>query len=60
MDWITGKLTTAGGAFGGFAAYLLNIDLIHITEVALYALVGAAIGEGVKESVLFVKKKFGK
>lgn len=57
MNWITDKLTQAGGTLGAVVAYILNISLVHIAEIALYALVGSAIGEAVKEAVIFYKKK---
>lgn len=51
------KLTTAGGSIGGVVAYFLRIEVTHVVEVGLYALVGALVGEGVKEGIKFLKKK---
>jgi len=56
MDW-TDRLSTIGGGLGGVTAYILNISLLHVFEVAVFALIGSGIGEGVKELILFVKKR---
>ena len=58
MDW-QNKLSNLGGGLGAVTAYILNISLFHIFEVAIFALVGSVIGEVVKEVVKFVKKKQG-
>ncbi len=57
MDWITDRLSTIGGGFGGICAYLLNISPMHIAEIALYALMGSLIGEAVKLVFERFKKK---
>jgi len=59
MNWITDRLSTIGGGAGGIMAYLLNIEMMHVAEIALYGLIGSLIGEVVKETVLFIKKKRG-
>ncbi|MBC7509660.1 MAG: hypothetical protein H7320_13070 [Ferruginibacter sp.] len=51
------RITTAGGSMGGLCAYFLQIDLLHITEIALFALIGASVGELVKESVKLCKRQ---
>jgi len=56
MNW-TERLSTLGGGLGGIMAYLANINLFHVAEIGLYALVGSLIGEGVKELIIFVKRK---
>lgn len=56
MHWYD-KLTQAGGSLGAILAYLLNITLYSLFQVALYALVGAAVGEAVKETVKLYKGK---
>ncbi len=58
MDW-QDRLSNLGGGLGAITAYILKISLFHIFEVAIFALVGSVIGEGVKELVKFVKKKQG-
>ncbi|MFZ4056972.1 MAG: hypothetical protein ACOYKE_02485 [Ferruginibacter sp.] len=49
-------LTTLGGGTGAVVAYLLNITLVNTIEMALYALVGSIIGEGVKLLINRFKK----
>ncbi len=57
MDYVINKLSNIGGIGGGLFAYLLNISPFHIIEIGLYALIGSIVGEGVKEAVIFFKKK---
>ena len=58
MD-IQDKFANIGGSLGSICAFFLNVNLIHIVEIGIYALVGGLVGEGVKEAVNFVKKKKG-
>ena len=55
-DW-TDRFVTAGGGLGGITAYFMQITPKHMLEIGLYALVGSLIGEGIKELILFVKRK---
>jgi hypothetical protein len=57
QNWLNEKLGNIGGSLGGIAAYLLNISLVHLAEIGLYALVGSAVGEGVKFAIEYYKKK---
>ena len=56
MDW-TNKLGNIGGGLGGVSAYILNVNLLHVVEIGVYALVGSLIGEGVKELIILLKNK---
>ncbi len=56
MDW-QNKITQLGGSVGAVFAYILNISLSHVFEIAFFAFIGAAVGEGVKELVKLIKKK---
>jgi hypothetical protein len=56
MHWYD-RLTQAGGSLGAVLAYLLNIDLSSLFQVALYAFVGAVVGEAVKKSIKFYEQK---
>jgi hypothetical protein len=38
-------------------AYLSNVSLLHTAEIALYALIGSLIGEGIKELFIFLHKR---
>ena len=59
MRLLEGWASKLGGVVGSIGAYLLNISLAQIIEIALYAFIGSAIGEGVKEAVKYYKKKNG-
>ncbi|RTL56246.1 MAG: hypothetical protein EKK37_17385 [Sphingobacteriales bacterium] len=48
--------TEIGGILGGITAKLLSIELFHLFEIALYAFIGASVGEGVKEAVKYYKE----
>lgn len=50
-------ITRIGGGIGGVMACLLNINLVHIGEIALFAFIGSAIGEIVKETVKAIQRK---
>lgn len=56
MHWYD-KLTQAGGSLGAVLAYLLNITLYNLFQVALYAFVGAVVGEAVKKAVKVYESK---
>lgn len=57
MESITDRLSTIGGGAGGIAAYFLNINPMHVAEIALFGLVGSLVGEGVKELFAFFRKQ---
>lgn len=57
MDWIQDRFSTIGGASGGIIAYLMNISLLSVAEIALYGLVGSLIGEAVKIGFSFFEKR---
>jgi hypothetical protein len=50
--------TNIGGIGGSLLAYLLSVNLSQVIEVALFAFVGAGVGEGVKMLVSFLKKRY--
>ena len=56
MEW-TNRLTTIGGGLGAIMAKILSVSISQVAEIAVYALVGSLIGEGVKELIKFVKTK---
>ena len=56
MQWYD-RLTQAGGSLGAVLAYLLNISLYSLFQVALYAFVGAVVGEAVKKAIKFYEQK---
>jgi hypothetical protein len=53
MNWITDRFSTIGGAGGGIVAYIMNISFLNTAEIALSALIGSLIGEGIKELFSF-------
>ncbi len=57
MYWITERIPVIGGMGGGILAYLQNISLLNTAEIALYALIGSLIGEGIKELFIFLHKR---
>lgn len=54
------KASPIGGIAGSMLAYFLNVELSKMFEVAIFAAIGAGVGEGVKHLVAFIKNRYGK